>query len=369
MRRPLSWPGILAVMLTAVSTAALAAGLARAQEQVALYAVEPSAGTPGEELVLTLIGKGFGAAREASVAIEGIEVMDVQVESDETIKVRVFIPPETPLGPRPVVLQTPNGQAVLEDGLTVLSEAPPGAPAPTPAPDASSSSGSSFLLLTGGALLVWAAGFAVGRAATIRSQFTWKRLAEVQWQVKASTQLPEPKEACTWTCKADASIDLLNRWEVAALELTPLPVSGGKKPEVKQVTGEPLKVLGESIRIGHVLEDETRTRQRLAPLVDALLQEILAWKQEGMTPAAIRLDARMKREVKCGFHLYHCEKTKKGLQWKERKKWKKALHQPGGECVGVLRGPTAGEADFSERARAELETLLLQLVKGVRLKL
>ena len=50
-------------------------------------------------------------------------------------------------------------------------------------------------------------------------------------------------------------------------------------------------------------------------------------------------------------------------------KWNGTLHQPGGEYLGVLRGPSAGEPDFTIRAREELEGFLLQLVKGVRFKL
>jgi len=102
--------------------------------------------------------------------------------------------------------------------------------------------------------------------------------------------------------------------------------------------------------------------------VEALLQQILAWKREGQTPASIRMDARLARGIKCGFGLYHCEKGDKGLEWTERKRWKRTLHQPGGECLGVLRGPMAGESDFAARMREELEALLLKLIKGVRFR-
>jgi hypothetical protein len=222
--------------------------------------------------------------------------------------------------------------------------------------------------LTGGALLIWMVGFAVGRAVTLRSRLTWKRLAELQWQLEARTKLPEPKQACTWTCQADVAADLLHRWEVKALQLTPLPVSGGKTPPARQVAGEALKPLNEAARIEHILEDEERTGRRLAPVVDALLQQILAWGREGPTPAAIRVDARLAREIKCGFHLYHCEQTAKALSWARRKTWKRSLHQPAGDCLGVLRGPMADEVDFAARMREELEALLLKLIKGVRFK-
>jgi hypothetical protein len=50
-------------------------------------------------------------------------------------------------------------------------------------------------------------------------------------------------------------------------------------------------------------------------------------------------------------------------------KWKGTLHQPGGEFLGILRGPTVNETDFAVRAKEELEGFLLKLIKGVQFKL
>jgi hypothetical protein len=211
----------------------------------------------------------------------------------------------------------------------------------------------------------------IGRVLTLSARLTWKRTAQLQWQLEANTELPEPKYACTWACKVHATTELLKRWKVTALELTPLPLPSVKTPTVKRVDeGEILDRLTEATQPQYFLEDEARTRQRVAPVVDALLEQILAWKKEGQTPASIKVDARLTRDIKCEFKLYHCEIAGVELDWVDSGlKWNGTLHQPGGEYLGVLRGPTAGEPDFTIRAREELEGFMLQLVKGVRFKL
>lgn len=213
-------------------------------------------------------------------------------------------------------------------------------------------------------------GGAIGRALTLKTRLTWERAAQLQWQLEATTELPEPKKACTWACKAPVTTELLKRWEVTALELTPFPQLSGKTPPVKRVEGKILDLLTDGAQLQYILEDETQTGQRVVPVVDALLEQILAWEREGQTPASIRVDAHLTRAVKCEFKLYHCEKTGMKLEWVDSGvKWKGTLHQPGGEYLGILRGPTAGEPDFANRARKELEGFLLQLVRGVRFKL
>ena len=113
----------------------------------------------------------------------------------------------------------------------------------------------------------------------------------------------------------------------------------------------------------------TQIRQRVGQVTEALLDQVLAWEGDGKTPASIRVDARLARDIKCQFKLYHCQQVGPKPDWVDSGiKWTGALHRPGGKCLGVLRGPTAGEPDFAGRARQELEDLLVQLVKSVRFK-
>ena len=213
------------------------------------------------------------------------------------------------------------------------------------------------------------AGVAIGRALTLRTQLTWKRTAQVQWQVEAETELPEAKKMCTWACRAKVTADMLKGWQVTGLEVTPYPQPGGKSPPAKRVVGKILDPLTEAAQPQNLLEGEAETRQRVVHVAQALLDQILAWEQEGRTPASIRVDARLTRDIKCQFKLYHCEQAGAKLDWVDSGiKWTGTLHRPGGEYLGVLRGPTAGEPDFAGRARRELEDLLVQLVKSVRFK-
>ncbi len=346
----------------------------RGQEiPVRLERVEPPEALPGNALTITIWGGDFGDAQEVQVFIPDVEVQEAWVESPEQIQAAIIIPEGAPPGPRPVEVVLVSEQAGkvvarLDEGFVITALSPPGEPPSQPG-GGQGTNGASLILLSGVALLVWAAGFAVGRALTLRSTLTWKRLAELQWQVEAKTNLPEPRKACTWTCQASASTGLLKRWQIEAISITPLPVSGGKTPSGREITGEALKSLNEAVRIKILPEDEAQRRQHVKPAAEALVRAVLAWGDEGKSPPAIRLDVRLQRDVKWGFRLYHCENTSTGLQWKERRKWKGALHQPAGDCLGVLRGPTEGEKDFPARLQTEIEALLMQFVKSVRLKI
>jgi len=335
--------------------------------QPALYQVLPREVEQDSEVELTLFGENLAEKTAVVIHGGGVDVYEVRLVDPTRLMVRVAVSPDAAPEPRLVGVSTPGGSAELPDGLVVIErEAPPGPSLPPPPPPPLP--GVPFWAWAAGTVLLAALAFTVGWALTLRTRLTWERTAQLQWQLEASTELPEPKEACTWACKTKAATDLLKRWNVTALELTPLPLPSGKVPPVKRIGGQVLTPLNETARVQHVLEDEAQTRRRIAPVVDALLQQILAWKAEGQTPASIRLDAHLARDVKCEFELHHCEETGEGLKWAKRLTWKGALHQPGGEYLGVLRGPTAGEPDFAARAREEFEGFLLNLVKGVRFK-
>jgi hypothetical protein len=116
--------------------------------------------------------------------------------------------------------------------------------------------------------------------------------------------------------------------------------------------------------------DDDEIHRQLAPVVEALLAEVLAWEAEGQTPPSIRLDAELQAPIKAQFGLHHCHPTAQGLAWSKKPllQWTRKLNQPGGEFLGVLRGPTAGEPDFATRARRELESCLRELIRVVRLR-
>jgi hypothetical protein len=336
----------------------------RSQTSPVVDGVEPQRVWRGSQVELNVFGRNFLTEDRVEIGGAGVLVNGVEFISSEHLLAFIEVEEDAPVGWREVVVINPGDHAGgrqnagLQHALQVVGEAPPYDGVPP-------------WVWGGAAVVLLGLGGVIGRMLTLRTRLTWKRTAQLQWQLEANTELPEPKDACTWACKAQITTELLKRWKVTALELTPLPLSSGKTPPVKRVDdGEILDRLTEATQPQYFLEDEARTRQRVAPVVDALLEQILAWKKGGQTPASIKVDARLTRDIKCEFKLYHCEIAGMELDWVDSGlKWNGTLHQPGGEYLGVLRGPTAGELDFTTRAREELEGFLLQLVKGVRFKL
>jgi len=321
--------------------------------------VEPQQVWRGSQVELNIFGRDFLTEARVEIGGAGVLVNGVEFISSEHLLAFIEVEEEAPTGWREVVVINPGDHAGgRQNALQVVGEVPPNGGVPP-------------WVWGGAAVVLLVLGVTIVRVLTLRTRLIWKRTAQLQWQLEANTELPEPKEACTWACKAQVTTELLKRWKVTALELTPLPLPSGKTPPVKRVDeGEILDRLTEATQPQYILEDEARIRQRVSTVVDALLEQILAWKKEGQTPASIKVDARLIRDVKCEFKLYHCEIAGVELDWVDSGlKWKGTLHQPGGEYLGVLRGPTAGEPDFTTRAREELEGFLLQLIKGVRIKL
>jgi hypothetical protein len=215
-----------------------------------------------------------------------------------------------------------------------------------------------------------AASYALGRGLAFRSQLSWTDKAKLQWRNEAKTKLPEPKKACQWACKATSSANLLNRWQVKRIELTPLDVKG-KTPQQKAIDNKngALDPLNDLTNIVDALRSPQAVHEQLSGVVEAILAQIMAWEEEGQSPASVRLDARLAGAIDATFGLYHCHQSGSGLSWGKEPllKWKGKLNQPAGECLGILRGPTAGEVDFASRARGEIEDSLVGLIESVRL--
>lgn len=330
---------------------------------VQLYGVDPQEGSPGTEMDVILRGEGFTPADDFDVSIEGIEVLDREIESNEAIRAHIFIPEDAPPGPHPVNLVLLRYDqplsAGLEDGFYVwISGLPTSTPPPAPNPPIPWVWPLITVLLSG-------ASFTVGRVLTIRSKLTWKQTAKLQWQVQAQTNLPKPTKACEWACQKKLSLKG-GRWKVTRIDLTPLPVKGKSSPK-KQLEGNALDPLNELIN--DISASQEEIKNNLTEVVDKLLAQIMAWENEGQSPASIRLDAKLAGAVDAEFKLYHCHQTPKGLEWgDDLLNWKHKVNQPGGEFLGVLRGPTAGEEDFNTRASAQMEESLLELVRTVRFR-
>lgn len=342
-----------------------------------LFAVEPDSGLPDTEMEIRLLGSGFDSPGELSVNIEGVEIWDQGVEADQQLAVTIYIPPDAPPGPRWVDVERveedgTSDAAFLEQGFNIM---PPDRPPVSTGGDRQISGGGQPGLWVGviwplATILLMVVSYALGRGMALHSKLSWTEKAKLQWRQEASTKLPPARQACEWACKATGGANLLNRWQVKRLELTPLQVKG-KTPSRRVVDNKngALDALNDLTNIADALRSPEAVRARLAGVVDAILAQILAWEQEGQSPASVRLDARLAGAVDATYGLYHCHQTRSGLSWGDKPllKWNGKLSQPAGECLGVLRGPTAGEADFSARARREIEACLLDLLDSVRL--
>jgi hypothetical protein len=362
---------------------AIAVEAAAPPRQVILDAVEPAEGDPGQEFELALIGSGFEGATDVEVTVGEFEVLATRIESDEVIRARVYVPEDAPPGPRPVELvvfleDEPFGLG-LERGFLVRERepvAPPTTAPPTTAPPTRQPGtderprGDIDWIWPGAAVALSGLSFALGRVLAVKSRLTWTDKARVQWRVQAESQLPEATRACQWACKANVSADLLDRWQVTRVKLTPLRLPGGTPPQGKHVEGQVLAPLNDLANLSQILQRTDEVRRRLAPIVDALVEQVMTWGREGQTPAAFRVEAELKAPIKAEFGLYHCSQIGQELGWgKPLLSWKGKLNQPGGEFLGVVRGPAAGEEDYAARVRRELEACLLDLVGAARFRL
>ena len=328
-----------------------------------LFSVDPSVGTPGTVMDIYLNGEGFTPAEDYDVIIAGVDVIGRDIESNGVIHAHIFIPDDAAPGPRRVeAVVIRDGipiSAALDEGFRV--SAPVVAPTIPPNPP-NSQSWLIWLLIT---VLLSGASFTVGRMLNLRAKLSWKQTAKLQWQLQAQNRLPNAKKVCEWACQKSAKIER-GRWEVTRIELTPLPVKG-KTPPKRYVEGKALDPLNDLINNGGASLEKIHSH--LSDLVSDMMAQIGTWEQVGRSPASIRLDAKLGGAINAEFKLYYAHQTKKGVEWgDELLKWEHNINQPGGEYLGVVRGPTAGEPDFDARARNDLEDCLQDLVKSVRLR-
>lgn len=362
----------------------LSGGSLPPEQPLALFGVEPPEVVAGSEGEVRIFGQGFAVAEDLELAVEGVDVLATSVESDDMMLATIAVPEDAPEGPRAVILTaTIEGlpqRASLEPGLLVVSQAglpipvQPAPTIPTSQPDGAALPFWAWLLLlflfSGAALLAGLGGGALlGRWLTLRARPGWTQQAKLQWQLEAVKELPAPQRACQWACQASVSTDLLQRWQVTALDLTPLPVGSGT-PQPVSVTGEALNPLNDLTGLSSLVLRESDLRLRLAPVVAALQRQVMAWGQAGQSPAAIQVAARMAGPVEANYGLYHCRQTAQGLSWGDQPllKWSGSLDRPGGEDLGVIRGPKAGEPEYPARLMGELEDCLVALVSAARLR-
>jgi hypothetical protein len=360
---------------------ALLVGAVGAQDLIALRAVKPREGYPGEEMELFLTGRGFEAPAEMRVAIDDLEVLESWVESDESMVALVFIPEGARPGPRTVEVIGVWGEneefpATLKEGFWVLEreEPPPDPEDPPPDPvepppdpeepppdepggdggewqppdgDGDDFDGGGWLLV----ILAGAAGLVLLGALMLQVQRVSRRK---QWQNEAQEgELTESCQTGSWAVRREKIEIKPGRWKVAGLKVTVYDSSSGRGGEAHEASPELVKQLDQAARQRLLRGGSEVLDERVSTAARKLADEVAEWQVRSRVGSDIYLKAQLEGgEASAEFARYRC--VGKPGRWKKVSEWTAKLkaveHLPAG-----FYGPTAGEATAAYRTRLEGE--------------
>ncbi|NOY97711.1 MAG: hypothetical protein GXP40_00695 [Chloroflexi bacterium] len=346
---------------------ALLARAALAQSPVEVYAIQPSEGRPGQELDVTLRGRGFGEANQVSLTIEDIEVIETWVLSDEEMGAVISIPANASPGPRTVEVTAIFGQNevfsdTLPGGFRVLeAPAPPGEGGGGEEPYTGETDWLGLLILLLGVGVVLLGGAALAVTLTVR----WRRSAvRKKWQSQATEQdLPQTCQEGTYFVRREKPKIKPGRWRVTGLKVTLYEARGGESKSVHAVPSEVAKKLDQAARQRLLHGDSEALRAKVDEIGRELTALVLAWQLLSEAGKDVLLETRLEggqAEVK--FVRYRCVGTPGG--WRKHDEWTVKLkavdHLP-----RALRGPHASETReaYSAFLNGEVRAYLLQLVE------
>jgi len=340
-----SFAGLLAVLLVVAVLATPACG----QEQVYLRSVEPSGGRPGQELVLTLRGGGFGGAQQVQVTIGDLEVWDVRVESDGVISVRVYIPDDALPGPRAVEVSVVLGQneefhALLADGFSVEGS---GGELPSPGLESPDGDGSGlWWLLILGAAVVMLAGATVAVALTVK---LYRSSVRSKWQEQAQEQeLPETCRAGSLYVRRQGLEIRPGRWKVAGLQVMLYDVACGRRGPERELPPELVDRLDGMARRRLLQGEEAVLVREAGEIAQELVSLVTAWQSSSEGGRDVYLKARLEGgEASAKFVLYRC--VGKPGRWQKVADWTAELKAVD-RFPFSLRGPAPGETPQAYRA-------------------
>jgi len=102
---------VLLVFLLGVFVSFFPLTSSRAQDlPLNLYEVSPSEAFPNEHFFMSLYGEGFQRVEIVGVEIEGVDIQDFWIVSNNELGVDVYVPLDAPPGPRVVVVHGLMGQ-------------------------------------------------------------------------------------------------------------------------------------------------------------------------------------------------------------------------------------------------------------------
>jgi len=350
-----------------------------AQESpIHLYEVIPPEGFPGEHLGLSLLGDGFLKAEIVGVEIEGIEMREFWVNSNNELGADVYIPEFAPPGPRTVIVHGSLGQnepveAVLEAGFFVLEreEVPPTEPPPAEPPPEEPPyeppheppyipPGNGFpwwilILVLGG---LGGAGVAVVTLIVILNKANLKQ----SWQQQASSQsLPKNCQPSTYINRREKIELKPGRWKVTGVKVSLYDAIKNERGKTYAAPGDLVSKIDRAARRRLLRGEDDQLRGEIAEMGKELSALVMAWQAISEKGKDAYLEAHMEGgSAEAKFARYRCVgqpgQWKKVLEWTA--KFKAVDHLP-----ASFRAPL--ESESQQAYRVFLEQQLDGYLAGV----
>jgi hypothetical protein len=317
------WPGkeahmrtgrFLAAFVSILICLAIVGNVAAQDAPFKLYAVEPPEGRPGEQMELILYGEGFQRVNVVGVEIEGVEVRDIRVESNEKLLVSIFIPENTPAGPRGIAVIASLGQnepftAFLEGGFfvheSIIPTLPPAEPPPGEIPPEEppfeppleeDDNGIPILLI----LLVVLGGLGIGGGVLLATAWVLRNVSLKQtWQSQAQSQdLPKDCHPSTYITRREGIEFKPGRWKVKRLNTALYDSRANQRAHPRAVPEDWVSRLNSTARIKLLHGDTGEVEASVAGLVRELGALIAAWQDvsdKGRYPSGSVYGRRFRR--------------------------------------------------------------------------
>jgi hypothetical protein len=358
---PRTWAITLALILT------LAPATVRAQEQITLHSIRPGEGRPGQELDLTLRGRGFGG--KVSVTVGEMEAYDVRIDSDQIVRARISIPEHAQPGLRDVEVVVDLGgpqetfRARLAGAFAIVEAAGTG----EGGRDDDWSGGEEYE----GDLdwLWWVAVLGtvglVGATVVVAVAVRLRRAAQrSRWQAEAQEQeLPE-------TCRPGAHRTVREkpeikpgRWKAGGLQVTLYDAAGGRRGETRDAPPEIARRIDGAARNRLVRGDSAGLSAEAGGVARELAAMVVAWQSLAREGRDVYLEPRIEGgEASVTFKHYRCTGSPGG--WQKVAEWTAKL-QAIKHLSRTFRGPAAGEDPAAYRAwlEARLASYVGELIR------
>ncbi len=312
------WPVLLAASLCLL--VAWTAAVLPAQSPIGLDAVEPGEGHPGQELEVALYGHGFAEANQVRLDMEGIQIRESWVASDEEMGAVIRIPEDASPGPRRVEVVADFGPdelfaAKLPGGFLVVEAAAPPQDGQRGEPAVDEGGGLGLLLLLLGAMLLGGGIVSL----TLRRRRSARRR---EWQSQATEQeLPRSCQKGAHIVRREKVEIKPGRWKVTQLTTTLRDTLRGEPGPSRQAPLDLVKRLDKMARQRLLRGESAAQSQEVAAVGRELAALIRAWQSLSNTGMDVLLEARLEGgEAEITFVRYRCVGSPG--RWRKQDEWR-----------------------------------------------